>query len=618
MNKASEIPFSTVRLTSGLLYDRLQVHGSKLLPSAIANCVETGRIENFRNAGLKNSGKAHGEFQGKSYNDSDVYKVLEGIAYSLVQNPNPALEKIADDWIQLIASAQEQNGYLYTYYTLTDPALQWTDMEMHEDYCAGHLFEAAVAYSIATGKDRFLGVAVRLADHLVNRFLDGGTPWVVGHQGPELALVKLYHRTGNRKYFDLAVHFVDQRGRGLGKGMIWDKPEWGPAYCQDDVPASELTQVTGHAVRAMYYYVGIADLTMVNENPELRKSLDRLWTNVTEKNQYITGGIGSSLENEGFLGDYVLPNQSAYCETCASIGVVYWAHRMHLLTGESRYIDVLEKVLFNGVLSGLSFSGDRFFYVNPLESKGDHHREPWFDCSCCPTSLARFLPSVSGYLYAKDDKGISVNLFAGSVLETEWGGQPFVLRQLTTYPWAGRITLQVEACEAQSSFEIRIRVPSWARGYWLEVNGESFTPQRRSGYIVLDRLWTKGDVVEFSIPMQVEVMCADQQVAADVGRRALQRGPVVYCVEACDNTFAVPGAVLEQEMFWQDVPLPQALGDGRGLVGIGASGSELRLVPYFLWDNREPGGMEVWIRQSGDTSVTSLYRSALQVPQGGQ
>jgi hypothetical protein len=596
--RISEVPFDAVRLEAGLLAERTGIHRSALLPAAIRKCESTGRVGNFRNAGLKNRGLPHGKHVGIYFDDSDVYKVLEGIGYALVQGPDPSLAATAAEWMGLIAGAQEGDGYLDTYFTLEDPGARWTDMERHEDYCAGHYLEAALAYGRASGDGRAMQVARRLADHLRKALPESGRHWVVGHQGLELALVKLYRASRHRPWLDLAAWFVEERGHGHGSGSIWEKAGWGPPYCQDDRPVRDLDRVTGHAVRAMYYYSGVADLAAETGDRTLEPALFRLWENVVGKNLYVTGGIGSSRSNEGFVGDYALPAAEAYCETCAAIGLAYWAHRMFLLTGSSRYVDVFERALYNNVLAGLSLDGTRFFYVNPLESAGAHHRQEWFDCSCCPTSLARFLPTLGGYLYAVDGAGITVNHYAASNARIPLGDATVSVGQRTDYPWSGTVDFLLEG-GTREAFEFRLRVPSWAEAATLLVDGERLVPELRDGYLVVRREFAGTHRIRLDLPMAAREVHADPRVAEYRGMAAVQRGPVVYCAEEVDNPRAFPAPGLPADpVFLEGISVLQ----GHGVTGLQAvsrrePGERLALVPYYAWDNRSPGRMSVWLRR---------------------
>ncbi|WP_321375983.1 beta-L-arabinofuranosidase domain-containing protein [uncultured Draconibacterium sp.] len=590
---AQPVPFNQVKITDHFWSSRLQAHANATLETCIAQTQDsTERINNF----IKAAGLMEGGHEGIYFDDSDVYKAMEGIAYSLINNPNPEHEALLDIWIAYIAKAQQPDGYLNTFYTLNHPDDRWTDMEKHEMYCGGHMIEAAIAHHKATGKNSFLDVAVKFADYLGNEFGPGKKHWVAGHQEIELALVKLYHETGDKKYLDLSYWLLEERGHAHGKGEIWEKNNWGPAYCQDDVPVSEISDIKGHAVRAMYLFSGMADVAAEKDLPEYVAALERVWEDVVYRNMYITGGIGSSGSNEGFSVDYDLPNKEAYCETCASIGMVLWNNRMNLFSQDAKYIDVMERSMYNGVLSGMSLEGDRFFYVNPLESEGHHHRQAWFGCACCPSNVSRFLPSVGGYIYAvAGAKGIFVNLYVGSDATMEIENSKLELVQKTNYPWDGMIELEIQP-EKETGFPLNLRIPGWCKSFSVSINGQKEDAvKHENGYVVLERNWKKGDKVELNLDMPVEVVAADPRVEANIGKRAIQRGPLVYCVEGSDQA----------NKNWNDLQLSEAStfqttnasGILSGMKEIqGTTGDEtFTLIPYFAWDNREAGRMKVWL-----------------------
>ena len=458
-----QVDFSHVRIQDDFWSPRLNRHISATLPVCIDQIEnQTGRMQNFVNAA-----KGEGEHSGIFFDDSDVYKALEGIAYSLINNPNPELEKKADEWIDNIAAAQQPDGYINTFYTLTGLDRRWKNMDKHEMYCAGHMIEAAVAYYQATGKRKLLDVSVRMADHMMELFGPGKRHWVPGHEEIELALVKLYQTTNQPKYLDFANWLLEERGHGHGsKG---NEGKWDPSYYQDVIPVRDLTDISGHAVRCMYLYCGMADVAALKKDTGYIAALDRLWDDVVLRNMYVTGGIGSSKHNEGFTEDYDLPNLDAYCETCASVGMVYWNQRMNQLTEDSKYVDVLERSMYNGALAGVSLAGDRFFYVNPLESNGDHHRQAWYGCACCPSQISRFLPSIGNYVYGTSDKALWVNLYMGNTTLIMSDGQEITLKQETDYPWDGEVRLSV-VTERPFKKELRIRIPGWCKNYILSVN----------------------------------------------------------------------------------------------------------------------------------------------------
>lgn len=582
-----QVDFSHVKIQDNFWSPRLAKHISATLPVCIDQIEnQTGRIRNFENAA-----KGEGEHSGIFFDDSDVYKALEGIAYSLINNPNPELEKKADEWIDKFAAAQQPDGYINTFYTLTGLDKRWTNMDKHEMYCAGHMTEAGVAYYKATGKRKLLDVCIRMADHMMTQFGPDKRHWVPGHEEIELALAKLYEVTQEEKYLDFANWLIEERGHG--HGTMGGEGEWNPYYYQDEMPVREMTDIAGHAVRCMYLYCGMADVAALKKDTGYIKALDRLWDDVVLRNMYITGGIGSSRHNEGFTEDYDLPNLDAYCETCASVGMVFWNQRMNQFTGDSKYIDVLERSMYNGVLAGISLAGDRFFYVNPLESKGEHHRQAWYGCACCPSQISRFLPSIGNYIYGTSDKAIWVNLYMGNTTEVPTDKGNIVLKQETSYPWNGQVQLTISAPSPLKK-EIRMRIPGWCKQYTLAVNGKQVSPAVEKGYAVLDDEWKSGDVITLDMAMPVEMVEADSRVKENIGKRAIQRGPLVYCMEETDNKqgfdkLAVSAATTFTEGF--DANLLD------GVVAVqAANGNEnIRLVPYYTWDNRDAGKMKVWI-----------------------
>lgn len=522
-----QIDFSHVKINDNFWSPRLSKHVSATLPVCIDQIEnQTGRIRNFENAA-----KGEGEHSGIFFDDSDVYKALEGMAYSLINNPDPELEKKADEWIDKFAAAQQPDGYINTFYTLTGLDKRWTNMDKHEMYCAGHMIEAGVAYYQATGKRKLLDVCIRMTDHMMSQFGPGKRHWVPGHEEIELALVKLYQTTQEQKYLDFAYWLLEERGHG--HGTMGDEGKWDPVYYQDIVPVRRLTDISGHAVRCMYLYCGMADVAALKNDTGYIAAIDRLWDDVVHRNMYITGGIGSSRDNEGFTEDYDLPNLDAYCETCASVGMVLWNQRMNQLTGDSKYIDILERSLYNGALAGISLGGDRFFYVNPLESKGDHHRQEWYGCACCPSQLSRFLPSIGNYIYASSDDALWVNLYIGNTGQIRIGETDILLTQETDYPWDGSVKLTISTSQPLEK-EIRLRIPNWCKTYDLSINGKRINVSEKKGYAVI-KDWKSQDVIALDMDMPVEIVAADPHVKENFGKRAIQRGPLVYCMEEIDN-----------------------------------------------------------------------------------
>ena len=580
------VPFSEVRIDDGFWSPRLERHKAVTLPVCIDQIEnQTGRIRNFENAARKEGGHS-----GIFFDDSDVYKALEGMAYSLQNYPDPALEAKCDEWIDKFAAAQQEDGYINTYYTLTGLEKRWTDMDRHEMYCAGHLIEAAVAYYHATGTRKLLDVGIRMADHMMDVFGPGKRDWVPGHEEIELALVKLYRVTGEEKYLHFADWLLGERGHGYGS--YGDGRSWNPRYYQDDVPVREMTDIAGHAVRAMYLFCGMADVASFTGDKGYRDALDRLWDDVVLRNMYVTGGIGQSSDNEGFTRDYSLPNLEAYCETCASVGMVLWNWRMNRFTGDARYADVMERSLYNGALAGISLSGDRFFYVNPLESRGNHHRQAWFGCACCPSQICRFLPSIGNYIYGISDGAVWVNLYMGNRTDLHSEGVPLTITQETAYPWEGTVSLKL-GLDKPLRKELRLRIPGWCRSYEVSVNGEPVEVPVKQGYAVLARKWGDGDVVTLQLDMPVELVAADPRVKEDKGMRAVQRGPLVYCAEEVDNPADYDRLSVSEQTAFDCRFEPGKLG---GIVEIRAdeAGRTLCLIPYYAWDNREPGRMRVW------------------------
>ena len=584
MKRITPVPFSQVKISDDFWSPRLELHRTVTLPVCIDQIEnQTGRIRNFENAA-----KGLGEHSGIYYDDSDVYKALEGMAYSLQIHPDPVLEAKCDEWIDKFAAAQQPDGYINTFYTLTGLENRWDNMSKHEMYCAGHMTEAAVAYYYATGKRKFLDVSIRMADHMMTVFGPGKRNWVPGHEEIELALVKLYEATGQKKYLDFAGWLLDERGHGYG---TYGKAggNWNAAYFQDDVPVRELSTIAGHAVRAMYLYCGMADVAAYTGDTGLTDALDRLWDHVVLKNMYITGGIGQSARNEGITEDYDLPNLTAYCETCASVGMVFWNWRMSQFTGDSKYADVMERSLYNGALAGINLAGNLFFYVNPLESLGNHHRQEWYGCACCPSQICRFLPSIGNYIYGVSDEALWVNLYMGNTASMKVGGKEITVTQETKYPWEGAVRLTL-GLKGSVKTQVRLRIPGWCGQYAVAVNGKAVEPAVEKGYVVLDGKWKDGDVIDLALDMPVEVVEADPRVKEDVGKRAVQRGPLVYCIEEADNQTDFDAITLNPDATW-DAAYDAGLLSGVVKITDGST----TYIPYYAWDNREPGKMKVWI-----------------------
>jgi DUF1680 family protein len=620
MQQLEPVNFSKVLIDDEFWKPKMDMVATTSLQACIYQTeTATPRIRNFQKV-ARNKGEQH---EGIFYDDSDVFKALEAMAYSIRNHRDTALERKADEWIDIVAAAQQPDGYLNTWYTLRGLNERWTDMSMHEDYNGGHMIEAAVAYYEATGKRKFLDVTIRWADHFDSLFGPGKRHWVTGHEELELALVKLYQATGNRKYLDLSHWLLEERGRGLAKGYTWT--DWkDTGYAQDLVPVREQKEITGHAVRAMYLYTGAADVAALTGDSGYVTAMRTVWQDVVYRNMYITGGIGSAGNNEGFTTDYDLPNEQAYCETCASVGMVFWNQRMNSLTGESEYIDVLERSLYNGALDGLSLSGDKFFYGNALASRGQHNRRAWFGTACCPANIARLVASLGNYVYGHSNEGIWVNLFVGSQTILPIGKTTVALRQMTRYPQDGNVTFHVDPA-AKTKMALHIRIPGWARGIaapgglyqfadqtempvTITLNGKPFAYSMEKGYALIDREWKKGDVVTMQIPMPVRRVTARAELKQNNGRIALQRGPLVYCVEGADNNgeawnIIVPegthftetaGDVAGEKITALDATLPVLLVSADGN-SVNTENRKVRAIPYYTWCNRGSNAMQVWL-----------------------
>ncbi|MGD9347423.1 MAG: glycoside hydrolase family 127 protein [Candidatus Aminicenantes bacterium] len=629
---ASDYPIEPVLFTDVQLEDdfwkpRIETNRKITIPFAFRKSEETGRIDNFAKAG----GLMEGAFEGRRYNDSDVFKVMEGAAYSLAIHPDPELENYMDDLIAKVAAAQEDDGYLFTTRTI-DPnnvapgsgEERWSNLSSsHELYNVGHMYEAAVAYYLATGKRNFLDVALKNADLIASEFGPGKRQEFPGHQEIEIGLVKLYRITGEKKYLDLAKFFLDVRGPGhFGKKYADDSDfsiynqDW---YYQAHKPVIEQQDAIGHAVRATYMYSGMADVAALTGDKNYIEAMDRIWENVVSKKLYITGGIGSRHEGEAFGCDYELPNATAYNETCAAIGNVFWNHRLFLLHGDAKYIDVLERTLYNGLISGLSLSGDLFFYPNPLESNGKYPfnqgettRKAWFDCACCPVNLARFLPSIPGYVYAHKQDALYVNLFVAGQGNVKLGNNRVEVTQTTNYPWDGAVKISIDP-EKESEFSVYVRIPGWVHNEpvpsdlysFLDpqvdnarflINGAEEDMEIEKGYARIHRKWRKGDTIALDLPMTVRRVVAHDKVEEDRGKVALQRGPLVFCFEGIDNGDRVLDRKLPDEMAFSTEFRLNLLG---GITVIGGTVPEtsesLAAVPYFAWSHRGTGEMAVWL-----------------------
>ncbi len=617
----SPVPFTSVKITDTFWGQRIEANRKVTLSLAFSKCEETGRYENFVRAAHPSDTTI---VKGFSFDDTDVYKTIEGASYSMQTYPNPKLEKYIDSVLTIVAAAQEADGYLYTSRTM-NPAHphEWAGSERwekvedlsHELYNLGHMIEGAIAYYQATGKKNFLNIAEKYADCAVRELGkdSGHKPVVPGHQIIEMAMAKLYVLTGEKKYLDFAKYLLDERGR----------TDMRSEYNQSHKPVVEQDEAVGHAVRAAYMYTGMADVAALTGDTSYINAIDRIWDNIVSKKLYITGGIGATGHGEAFGKNYELPNMSAYCETCAAIGNVYLNYRLFLLHGESKYFDVLERTLYNGLISGVSLDGGGFFYPNPLESMGQHQRQAWFGCACCPSNICRFIPSVPGYVYAVHNNDLYVNLFMSNNSEIKMDNNTVKLTQTTQYPWNGDIKMTVSPKKSKN-FNMKIRVPGWVLGdvvpsdlytftdkkrlsYSISVNGKEVESELTNGYLTINRKWKKGDKIDIHFDMEVRTVKANPHVEVDKGKISIERGPVVYCAEWPDNDFSVLSAIIPQKPKFEveeksdmlcgidiintDAQLLSYNKEGK----IEVKNVDLELIPYYAWAHRGSGEMAVWM-----------------------
>ena len=622
------VPFTSVKVTDNFWGQRLQASREVTIPLAFSKCEETGRYENFVKAAHPSDTY---KVEGFSFDDTDVYKTIEGASYSLQTYPDKKLQKYIDSVLVIVAGAQEPDGYLYTARTMNPKhphnwagKERWVAVEnlSHEFYNLGHMIEGAVAHYQATGKRNFLDIAIKYADCVCREIGNGPQQkkYVPGHQIAEMALVKLYMATGDKKYLDQAKFFLDTRGYTSRKDT----------YSQAHKPVVEQDEAVGHAVRAVYMYSGMADVPAITGDSSYIKAIDKIWDNIVSKKIYITGGIGAHHAGEAFGNNYELPNLSAYCETCAAIGNVYMNYRLFLLHGDAKYFDVLERTLYNGLISGVSLDGGSFFYPNPLSSNGKYSRKPWFGCACCPSNVSRFIPSLPGYVYAVKNDQVYVNLYLSNKAELKVDKKKILLEQETGYPWNGDIRLKIT--QGNQDFTMKLRIPGWVRGnvlpgdlysyadnqkpaYQVSVNGQTVESDVNDGYLSIARKWKKGDVVEVHFDMIPRIVKANPKVEADHGRVAVERGPIVYCAEWPDNRFNVHSILLNQHPQFKVTDKPELLYGIRQITTDAQALSydkagklvtkdvELTLIPYYAWAHRGEGDMEVWLPI--DVSATS-------------
>ena len=630
------VPFTSVKVTDSFWGQRLQASREVTIPLAFSKCEETGRYESFIKAAHPSDTY---KVEGFSFDDTDVYKTIEGASYSLQTYPDKKLQKYIDSILVIVAGAQEPDGYLYTARTMNPKhphnwagKERWVAVEnlSHEFYNLGHMVEGAVAHYQATGKRNFLDIAIKYADCVCREIGNGPEQkkYVPGHQIAEMALVKLYMVTGDKKYLDQAKFFLDTRGYTSRKD----------AYSQAHKPVVEQDEAVGHAVRAVYMYSGMADVAAITGDSSYIKAIDKIWDNIVSKKIYITGGIGARHAGEAFGNNYELPNLSAYCETCAAIGNVYMNYRLFLLHGDAKYFDVLERTLYNGLISGVSLDGGSFFYPNPLSSSGKYSRKPWFGCACCPSNVSRFIPSLPGYVYAVKDDQVYVNLFLSIKAELKVDKKKIILEQETDYPWKGDIRLKI--AQGNQNFTMKLRIPGWVRGnvlpgdlyayadnqkpvYRVSVNGQTVESDVNNGYLSIARKWKKGDVVEVHFDMLPRIVKANPKVEADRGRVAVERGPIVYCAEWPDNRFNIHSVLLNQHPQFKVTEKPELLyginqltTDAQALSydmagKLVAKDVELTLIPYYAWAHRGEGDMEVWLPIDVSATSTQLQEAGV-------
>ncbi len=615
-----------VQISDNFWSPKIELNRVKTIPYVFRQCEETGRIDNFAIAG----GLKKGKHTGERYNDSDVFKVIEGACYSLMETPDPVLRRYVDSLVTLVEAAQEDDGYLYTTRTI-DPvnmapgagSERWIDERVsHELYNVGHMYEAAVAHHLATGSYTFINVALKNAELVYNEFGWGKREIAPGHQEIEIGLIKLYRLTGDRKWLELAQFFLDVRGR---PGDYIHHPAGSrfevyndSVYLQMHKPLLEQTEAAGHAVRGGYMYTAMADLSEATGYNRYLRASQKIWDDVVSGKIYITGGIGSKEHGEAFGEPYELPNMTAYTETCASVANVFWNDRLYRATGDAKYLDVLERTLYNGLISGIGSDGCHFFYPNPLESDGSFERAGWFDCSCCPVNVARFMPALKQYVWSLSDEGVNVNLFISSLARVSTIGGEVVLKQETDYPWSGDVKIRVDPDSDGSLFSLAIRIPEWTgnapfsgglyryagrpgKKIQIKVNGKRMPLRSVNGFAVIEREWNRGDVVDVTLPMEPRFIVARDEVEADRGRVALGVGPIVYCLEEADNG-PVRELTVNPDTRVEFVREPDLLG-GVGTLSFMAntpSGEKrkVKAVPYYSWANRGRGEMAVWIKQT--------------------
>ncbi len=620
----SMVDIKNVELTDSFWLPKIKTVQNTTIHFGLEKCVKEGRLDNFLIAGKKKQGKVHGKMP---FDDTDIYKIIEGASYSLISAPNKALEAYLDSIITIIKIGQEPDGYITTWFTI-DPdnppanwvkktGKRWTGIESsHELYNSGHLFHAAVAHYIATGKRNFLDIALKNADLLVKSFGPGKLTLPPGHQIVESGLVKLYRITKNEKYLKLAKYFLDIRGDSTTHKLYGE-------YSQEYKPVTQQAEIVGHAVRAVYMYAGMTDVGAIFNDSTYLHAVKIIWNNMVNRKMYITGGLGAKHEGESLGKDYELPNLSAYAETCASIGDVLWNIRLFTLSGESKYFDIIERTLYNGLIAGISLDGKKFFYVNPLEADGKYAfnqgsktRQPWFDCSCCPTNLIRFIPSLPGIIYATQSDTLYINLYASNKAKVNINNSLLNIEQQTDYPWKGKVALSIHT-ENPASFTIKFRIPGWVKDKVmpgdlyrfinhtnkrvnLKVNGKDVDYYSSKGYACINHVWNDNDVIELNLPMEIRHIEANKMVNDDRNMAALEYGPLVYCIEGLDNNHNINKLTLPDDANLKIVRNDNLLGGINEIVGNvpvynGKGKMKITAIPYYAWSNRGEGTMKVWL-----------------------
>jgi hypothetical protein len=641
----TEFRLDQIKIDDQFWNKRLENNQKVTLEHQYQQLIESKRLTNFEIA----AGQKTGKFYGMFFNDSDVYKWLEAASYTLASSTDSQLSARVTSVIELIAAAQQKDGYLNTYFILQEPTKKWTNLGMmHELYCAGHLFQAAAANYNNTGDRKLLEVACKFADLIDQKFRLADHPGVPGHEEIELGLIELFRVTQTKRYLKLAEHFINNRGQGYFKKEIAqlnqlaganfeleienfadfsmteyykkfflnDQGEYDGSYAQDHLPVREQLAAKGHAVRAMYLYSALTDFLLEKPDNYLFQSLTKLWSNLTQTKTYLTGGIGSSAEIEGFSSDYDLPNKTAYAESCASVGSIMWNYRLLKLTAQAKYANLLEKTLYNSFLAGVSLTGDSFFYVNPLSSDGDHHRKGWFHVSCCPPNIARLLASLAKYIYLKNDEELFVNLFISSQLTSVFKGEKLTLTQSGNYPWSDQLKIELKL-SAPVDFTLKIRLPDWSKKTAIFLNNKELKRELKNGYLVIKRLWQDKDQLKISLTMPIEKIAANPAVKAVQDKIALSRGPLIYCLEQIDNQTDLDQIIIplsEQPEVCQSDQLNGVNFISGQALKINPSNWEDKLyqpadqlsyqvisyqaVPYYAWDHRQPGKMRIWLRKT--------------------